>query len=158
MSEWTVACEPELDWNEPDDVLATYVETVNQAQEPVPEGLAVTLTVRGVVIAGELIPNWQWFDEVAQLPGGQDSNYFELASALKEHARVASEALEAQSAGDELTDEQRTALGIRTAYIHLRNARVLAPGASAQRTHHWRGRLSDVSGWSIDGSSARALA
>jgi hypothetical protein len=149
MSEWTVACEPELDWNEPDDVLAMYVETVNQAQNRVANGSAVTLTVRGVVIAGELIPNWQWFDEVAQLSGGQDSNYFELARALKEHARVASQAVEAQAAGAELTDEQRTALRIRTAYIHLKNARLLSPTRAAQRSHYWRGRLSDVSGWSI---------
>jgi hypothetical protein len=149
MSEWTVPCEPELDWNEPDDVLARYVETVNQAQEPVCTGFAVTLTVRGVVIAGELVPHWQWFDEVAQNSGGQDSDYFELARTLKEHARVTSEATEAQSAGTELTEEQRSALRIRTAYIHLKNARLLAPASGAQRSQYWRGRLSDISGWSI---------
>lgn len=151
MSEWTVACELEFDWNEPDDVLATYVDAVNQAQEPVAEGLPVTLTVRGLVIAGELIPNWQWFDEVAQLPGGPDSRYFELARALKEHVRTTSDAVAAQSAGDELTDEQRTALGTRTAYIHLRNARLLVPASAPQGAPYWRGRLSDVSGWSVGG-------
>jgi hypothetical protein len=149
MSEWTVDCEPELDWNEPDDVLARYVETVNQALEPVSGGSAVTLTVRGVVITGELIPNWQWFDEVAQLPGGHDASCFELASALKEHARVTSEAAQARSAGAELTDEQRAALGTRTAYIHLKNVRLLTPAPGGHRAHYWRGRLSDVSGWSI---------
>jgi hypothetical protein len=150
MSEWTVACEPELDWNEPDDVLARYVETVNQAQEPVSGGTTVTLTVRGVVLAGELIPNWQWFDEVAQLSGGHDASCFELASALKEHARVTSEAIQAQSEGEELTDEQRAALGTRTAYIHLKNARLVTPARGDKRARYWRGRLCDVSGWSID--------
>jgi len=149
MSEWTVACEPELDWDEPDDVLATYVETVNQSQEALSGGPAITLTVRGLVITGELIPNWQWFDEVAHISGGQDSTYFELASALKEHARVTSEAVAARSAGDELTDEQQGALRTRTAYIHLRNATVESLSSGPRQAGYWRGRLSDVSGWSI---------
>jgi hypothetical protein len=151
VPEWTAADYPALDWNEPDDVLAQYVETVNQAQEPVAGGLAITLTVRGTVVTGELIPNWQWFDEVAHLSGGQDSVYFELARALKEYARAMSEAVEARSAGADLTVEQREALATRTAYIHLRNARLARPALARRRPHYWRGRLSDVSGWSVGG-------
>jgi hypothetical protein len=39
----------------------------------------------------------------------------------------------------------------RNTYIHVREARVIAPGVSPLPVAgmHWRGRMSEVSGWSI---------
>jgi len=59
----------------------------------------------------------------------------------------------AREAAERLSDRYQRFLAQddRTNYIHLREARVIAAGVSSLPAAgmHWRGRLSEVSGWSF---------
>lgn len=135
------------DWLEPDAVLALYVDATNRQTEPAPEGMWLTLTANGALISGELIPNWQWFAELADLTGGERSIHFGLGETLRKRAELLCEALEAKRAETSLTDAQEALVNAPTAYIHLRNARFFMPEPLPAEGHYWRGRLAEVSGW-----------
>ena len=67
------------DWAEPDTVLANYVSLTDQLVEHVDPGTPFTLTVSGLVIDGELIPQWQWFGELSELNDHEDAYYVGMA-------------------------------------------------------------------------------
>jgi hypothetical protein len=131
------------DWAEPDSVLATYVSLMDQLVEPVDPGTPLTLTVGGLVVVGELIPQWQWFAEVSELNDHEDAFYVGVAEQVKEQSDLAHAAVKIRDIGGEVTHRQFQALSAPTKYIHLRNARI---GGGGSRL--WRGRLCDVYGWS----------
>jgi hypothetical protein len=130
-------------WAEPDSVLATYVSLMDQLIEPADPGIALSLTVDGLVVDGELIPQWQWFAEVSKLSNYEDAFYTGMAEYVKEQSDLAHQAVKIRDAGLEVTHRQHLALSAPTKYIHLRNARINGTGDNRL----WRGRLSDVSGW-----------
>ena len=124
------------------------------------------LTVGGLVISGTIIPNWQWFDEVEHAAraaftvhtGGsiddEHGGWARLFRGVSESLeRDREEHLAAQNVMEGLSERYRHLLAQedRTTYIHLSDARVLAPGVSAfpPGGMPWRGRLSEVSGWSF---------
>ncbi|WP_305789849.1 hypothetical protein [Symbioplanes lichenis] len=132
------------DWFEPDSVLATYVALMDQLTERAEPGIKLSLTVGGLVVTGELIPQWQWFAEVSALSNYEDAFYTGMAEYVKEQSDLAHEAVKVRDAGHEVSHKQHLALSAPTKYIHLRNARV----STGNEGSLWRGRLSDVSGWS----------
>ncbi|WP_306215237.1 hypothetical protein [Actinoplanes sp. RD1] len=132
------------DWFEPDSVLGTYVALMDQLTEPAEPGIELSLTVGGLIVTGELIPQWQWFAEVSALSDYEDAFYTGMAEYVKEQSDLAHEAIKVRDAGREVSHKQHLALSAPTRYIHLRNARVSAGSEGSL----WRGRLSDVSGWS----------
>ena len=146
-----------------DDVLAIIVGAVDAttddpAQEPTVEGVAIgmTLTVGGSVISGLLIPNWRWFDEtdtrmtVAGVP--VLGEVFGMQASILREAREESKAARAEGQGGGAED---AAPRFRPAYIHLREARVYTGQQSVSTNGmHWRGRLSEVSGWCFGNMSA----
>jgi len=149
-----------------DRALATVVGAINALTELQDDGPGVVLTLGGLVVGGTVIPDWQWFDEVEHAAraafvvhtgGSVDDEHggwarlFEgvaesLVQARDEH-RLAWEATK------HLSDRYQRPLAQddRTTYIHLREARVVAAGVGppAVAGMYWRGRLSEVSGWSF---------
>ena len=150
---------------EVDRALATVVDAINALTER-HDGPGVVLTVGGLVVSGTIIPDWQWFDEVEHTAraafvvhtggsvddehGGWASLFVGVAESL---AQARDEHLAAREATKHLSDRYQRLLAHedRTTYIHLREARVIAAGTSPLPVGgmHWRGRLSEVSGWSF---------
>ncbi|WP_229068965.1 hypothetical protein [Actinoplanes sp. DH11] len=136
------------DWAEPDGVLANYVSLTDQLVEHVDPGTPFTLTVGGLVVDGELIPQWQWFAELSELNDHEDAYYVGMAEYVKELSDLAHTAVKKRDIGEEISFRQYQALSVPTRYIHLRDARISRPGQATGVTGRlWRGRLRDVSGW-----------
>ncbi|WP_041833727.1 hypothetical protein [Actinoplanes sp. N902-109] len=131
------------EWAEPDSVLATYVSLMDQLIERADPGVPLSLTVGGLQVDGELIPQWQWFAEVSELNNYEDAFYTGMAEFVKEQSDLAHQAVKVRDAGLEVTHKQHLALSEPTRYIHLRNARI----NGVADTGLWRGRLKDISGW-----------
>lgn len=96
--------------------------------------MGVTLTVGGAIISGVLIGRTKWTEELAEFGEG---NFF--AKAIRD-------------ANEELTkpggeDDDEPAF---ESFIHLREARFWSPrGPITKQGSLWRGRLSEVQGWSL---------
>ncbi|MHA6795053.1 hypothetical protein ACVGVM_16290 [Pseudonocardia bannensis] len=152
---------PELD-----ETLAALVEAIDTMTPPRSEGPGVILTLSGLVVSGRVIPRWQWFDEVEHASraaftvhtggsiddehGGWASLFKDVsASLMQDHDDYAA----AKDAFRSLPEryQRRLAPIEPTSFIHLRHARVFSargrgiPGNGM----HWRGRLSEVAGWSF---------
>jgi hypothetical protein len=151
---------------EVDRALEAVVAEIDGLTEGQDGGPPVVLTVGGLVIGGTIIPDWQWFDEVEHAAraaftvhsGGsiddESGGWARLFRGVTESlARERDEHRAARNALGGLAVRYRRLLARedRTSYIHLSDARVLLPGGSSQSTAgmHWRGRLSEVSGWSF---------
>lgn len=143
------------DFSEPDSVLATYVGQMDRLSEPVDPGIPLILSVGGLLVQGELIPQWQWFLEVSELNNHEDAFYVGMAEHVKELSDLAHSAVRLRDTGGEISHRQYLALMSPTKYIHLRNARVLLTDVAQGHGRHWRGRLSEVTGWT-PGSGAVA--
>ena len=149
-----------------DRALEVVVSEINAARERQDGGPPVVLTLGGLVVAGTIIPDWQWFDEVEHAAragftvhtggaiedehGGWARLFRGVSESLvrdREEHRAAEDVIEG------LSERYRRLLAQedRTTCIHLKDARVLAPGVSPLPSGgmHWRGRLSEVSGWSF---------
>ena len=149
-----------------DRVLENVVEAINALAEPQDDGPGVVLTLGGVVISGTVVPDWQWFDEVEHAAraafvvhtgGSVDDEHGGWASLFEGVAESLVQARDehraAREATKHLSDRYQRLLAQqdRTTYIHLRGARVVAAGVSPLPVAgmYWRGRLSEVSGWSF---------
>ena len=151
---------------EVDQALEAVVGAINALTERQAGGPGLVLTLGGLVVSGTIIPDWQWFDEVehaaraafvVHLGGSIDDEHGGWArlfkgaaeSLAKDHAerRAARQVIEG------LPDRYQRLLTQqdRISYIHLTEARVVAPGVSPLPAAgmHWRGRLSEISGWSF---------
>ncbi len=137
-----------FDWSEPDSVLGTYVAQMDRLTEPVDPGVPLSLSVHGLLVSGELIPQWQWFAEVSEMNDHEDAFYVGTAENVKEQSDLAHAAIRSRDTGGEVSQREYTALMAPTRYIHLRNTRIHSPGLhSGESGSLWRGRLADVSGW-----------
>ena len=136
-------------------MLGTYVAQMDRLTAPVNPGVPLSLTVHGLVVSGELIPQWQWFAEVSEMNNDEDAFYTGMAEHMKEQSDLAHDAIRLRDSGREVTQRQYNAVTAPTKYIHLRNARVHSPKMESGEVRLWRGRLCDVSGWT-PGSSASA--
>jgi hypothetical protein len=149
-----------------DRALEDVVGEINRLVERQDGGPPVVLTVGGLVIGGTIIPDWQWFDEIEHAAraaftvhtGGaiddEHGGWARLLRGVSESlARGREERSAAQNVVGGLSERYRRLLARedRTTYIHLGDARVLAAGVSPLPLSgmHWRGRLSEVSGWSF---------
>jgi hypothetical protein len=149
-----------------DQALEAVVGAIDALTERQDGGPGVVLTLGGLIVSGTIIPDWQWFDEVehatraafvVHVGGSIDDEHGGWArlfkgaaeSLTKDHA----ERRAAREATEGLPDRYQRLLAQqdRTAYIHLTEARVVAPDLSPLPAAgmHWRGRLSEISGWSF---------
>jgi hypothetical protein len=150
--------EPVNDWGEPDSVLGTYVAQMDRLTEPVKPGVPLSLTVHGLLVSGELIPQWQWFAEVSESNNHEDAFYTGMAEHVKEQSDLAHDAIKLHDTGGEVSHRQYNALMAPTRYIHLRNTRIHSPDRKPGEGQLWRGRLCDVSGWTPGSLTAAAAA
>ncbi|MFI5891983.1 hypothetical protein ACIA5D_17925 [Actinoplanes sp. NPDC051513] len=141
------------DWSEPDSVLSTYVAQMDRLIKPVDPGVPLSLTVHGLLVSGDLIPQWQWFAEVSEMNDYEDAFYTGMAEHMKEQSDLAHDAVRVRDVGGEVTHRQMSALMVPTKYIHLRNTRIYSPDSRPDEVRLWRGRLCDVSGWTPGGAS-----
>ena len=149
-----------------DRALEAVVEAINAMTELQDDGPGVVLTVGGLVVSGTVIPDWQWFDEVEHQAraafvvhtGGsiddEHGGWARLFDGLAESlVQARDEQQAAREAAERLSPRYRRCLAQddRAEYSHLREARIIAAGVSSEPVvrMHWRGRLSDVSGWSF---------
>jgi hypothetical protein len=149
-----------------DETLATLVEVIDRMSSPKSEGPGVILTLRGLVVSGRVIPHWQWFDNVEHASraaftvhaGGsiddEHGGWATLFSGVSESLRQDRDEYAAtKDAVQSLPGryQRRLADIDPTQFIHLRDARVFSPRGAGLPSHgmHWRGRLSEVSGWSF---------
>ncbi|MFJ6196890.1 hypothetical protein [Micromonospora sp. NPDC092111] len=139
----------------------TLVDIISSLDKALVPGVGIIVTTAGGVVSGELIPNWQRARELqdgikegAVAAGEEGSPFAELFRSVAEvmeenrdHAKAAEEA-----SADWPKDYQSAVRDVHDpAYIHLLNARVFAPGQPAMPGNgmHWRGRLSEITGWAL---------
>jgi hypothetical protein len=149
-----------------DRALATVVGAINALTERQDEGPGVVLTLGGLVVSGTVIPDWQWFDEVEHAAraafvvhtgGSIDDEHGGWASLFEGVAESLVQARDEHRAAREATErlsdryQRLIAQEDRATYIHLREARVVAAGVGPLPVGgiYWRGRMSEVSGWSF---------
>lgn len=140
----------------PDVILGLLVEAINQVpDDSTGPGVGLTLNVGGVVISGRLISNWQWTqlnrDSFAESsPNGFSKLLDEVLVSMKESR---DEIATARTAAEALPQRYRNAVldQDHVAFIHLTEARIYIPGQPGMPGNglHWRGRLSEVGGWSF---------
>jgi hypothetical protein len=150
----TDATRPDHDWSAPDSVLTVLVDAANAHVERDGKSVqALTLTVGGLVVTGNLIPAWQWFEELhvaAGVPPSDEPSWLQaMANTYRENAETVREAYSLSV--QEQTDEHVAALDHETHFIHLRDAKIMTPAGSMPTGDgwFWRGRLADVSGWML---------
>ena len=149
-----------------DPALEAVVGAIDALTEPQEGGPAVVLTLGGLVVSGTVIPAWQWFQEVehsaraafvVHVGGSIDDEHGGWArlfrGAAESVARDHAERRAALQATEGLPDRYRRLVvqQDQTVYIHLTEARIVATGVSPVLASgmHWRGRLSEIAGWSF---------
>jgi hypothetical protein len=149
-----------------DQALEAVVGAIDALTEPQNGGPGVVLTLGGLVVSGTIIPAWQWFDEVeyaaraafvVHVGGSIDDEHGGWArlfrGAAESVTRDYAERRAAREVIEGLPDRYRRLVARRdqTVYIHLTEARVVTAGVNPLPAAgmHWRGRLSEISGWSF---------
>ena len=136
---------PDLMPDPPDTVLQLLVGSINNLSEPIEDGSPINLFVKGILLSGQIIPDWQWFEE--QATDASSSPEALIAGILKEK-RDRSRRLRGRVL-DDLTPEEHEEALATPAFIHLKNCRVFMPQpVPSSGDLYWRGRLADISGWS----------
>lgn len=123
----------------PDITLQMFVvELMAHDGDEQPSSIEITLTVPGGLLTGRLVSPLQWLREIQKTPYGIFLGIFEEGFvARSQHART-----------EEVTEDEVLAI----TYVHLLDAQLVAAGSAAVRadsTAPWRGRLSEVAGWSF---------
>ncbi|RWG13739.1 MAG: hypothetical protein EOQ55_24895 [Mesorhizobium sp.] len=115
-------------------------------------GLRITVTLGGMLISGQLTSNVAFFnylkeifDQMAPKPqkdGQQEARKNVLADFAEQMAQTMQERNQAFFSEEE-TDY------LPTAYLHLRDVRYLVPGSPPFKSDFWRGRIDQISGFTI---------
>ncbi|WP_425245822.1 hypothetical protein [Streptomyces sp. NEAU-NA10] len=148
-----------IDVTAQDHVLTSLVNIINASQGD-EDGPGVVLTVGGLTVSGNIIPNWLWFagmrQQIADATGNKGpASGMELFFKSWEDAVLEGKAEEeaALSASEGLAPRYQDAIRDRdtTVFIHLRDARVFQPGQKGLPGNgmYWRGRICEVTGWSF---------
>jgi hypothetical protein len=137
----------------PDPLLAVLVDSINASTGPDARA-TITLTIDGLVIAGDIVPAWVWFREMQALLAAGDgessesfASYFGvlgdevLGDLLIREAT--GEETGAESASEEGRSLPTTVHLARTEILGLNHAPTEVPGGL------WRAQLARVSGWSF---------
>ncbi len=133
-----------------DDFLRGLVHGINVSTDGEESELGITLYAKGVIVTGNIIPEYQWFAEVGQMLGSSfEPALLEMSAELREDRDNFRKARDALA---ELPEEFRSAIdpAETTAYIHLKEARIVSGSSLMPKVGtYWRGRLDEVSGWNI---------
>jgi hypothetical protein len=128
---------PERDW-----FLALLVDHVNEHDGAIP----ITLTVDGLVISGTLVGVREYLRRSAEdlaevFPSRSESIIESFTEAGEESVDAVRKHKERVRAGEAELETPH--------YVHLRNAHYVTGSAGAHGPVLWRGRLDDVSGFSL---------
>jgi hypothetical protein len=108
--------------------------------------LGITVMVRGMVVSGTLISGAKYFEEMGNSFQSIGGEHQEVTNAIGESWKAWKVLYDKpEDAPDDWKPEQ-------TSYIHLRDARIFAPGQSSLPSNQgvlWRGKLSSVDGFSM---------
>ncbi|NIJ14404.1 hypothetical protein FHU38_004805 [Saccharomonospora amisosensis] len=122
-----------------DFLLQAFVDAANQMDD---FSMALTLSVPGGIVTGDLVTASRWMNEVATLVemDGSEAAYH-VANVYREQAGLYRRR-RAQNRGEVLGE---------VTYIHLRDAQwVTGSGMLGPEPGiHWRGLIVDVAGWSL---------
>ncbi|OQO90713.1 gas vesicle accessory protein GvpU [Saccharomonospora piscinae] len=122
-----------------DFLLQAFVDAANQMED---FAMGVTLSVSGGIISGDLVTATRWMDEVATLVEMEGSEAaYHVGNVYREQAGLYKKR----------ASQNRGEVHGEVTYIHLRNSQWLMreghlgpePGV------HWRGLLTEVSGWAL---------
>lgn len=144
-----------------DTILTLLVKAANASVEPIRNGIGVTLTVGGSLVSGQIIPHWQWFEENEKTIRSQDpadlpeeNSFGYLFGYVR--SGVLSRRDDQQKINEmieKLPESVREYITVddRTDHIHLANTRFFQAGFGGIPANGmlWRGRLREVSGWSL---------
>jgi hypothetical protein len=131
--------------------LAALVDLVNDREDPMPdrEGPGVTLSLGGVLLAGEVIPAWQWIMESGEgeAPGAA-SRVWQVVTEEFEALVASSRAAKRKPEGA-WSDEERWSVAQRNSFIHLRDAYILNSLGNEMnaRGMYWQVRTAAVDAW-----------
>lgn len=157
MTDESSAATPKHEGHQPDWFLCQMVEWANRFGVE----LGVTLNVKGQVISGTLISGTRYFNALAEVFRGdseEDSIAGQLAKMVQLHAGIYEPydlaLLGPQNSASDVGDTGDGAIDLppEPTFIHLRDARVFAPGQSPLPSNGgvlWRGRLGQIDGFSI---------
>lgn len=132
----------------PDSVLGFLVHLANASGLE----MGVILTLAGQAISGTIVSGERYFRELADALQGQapsdlpdstdspDATRVAIARWLRNESEGYKEAYAADDDGGELPE---------LTFVHLRDASLSIPGAPLQAVGLWRGRLDEVSGWTL---------
>lgn len=119
-----------------------FLSTLNNIVNNNPLTIGITLVTQGFIISGHLTGGKEYFDAVADEFARMLTNSFTVEKSIHELAESVY--------GIDNTETKKGPLS--TDYIHIKNARFYSSASSAvlpETSVWWRGRLSEISGFSI---------
>lgn len=136
--------------------------------------VGLTLSVNGMLVSGQMISGRNFFLELATEFRGdrEEGSMIHTLAGLIERNKDVYEPFDLTLAEDKPADAQPSDTEVKAddnvdddgdsappppSYIHLRNAKIFTPGQSAipgNRGMLWRGRISEISGFSIGSLSS----
>lgn len=125
-----------------DHFLATLVNIANETDV----AIGITLSVGSVLVSGSIVSWERYFAGVASDlagAGGVSELNIALKNGVEHYAKMCRE---------EMQERIENGKSIASLYIHLKDARFFTPGAIPMPTNRsvwWRGRMSEVEGFSI---------
>ncbi|MEY9717853.1 hypothetical protein ABIA22_000343 [Sinorhizobium fredii] len=126
-----------------------FIQTLVDATNGTGVGAGITLHSHGMLVSGDMISLGQFFELVREGFAGAtahtDSD--ELATTIRGFfVGIAGKWVEAAEIMKEKEAEEP---GPPPSYIHLKNVVMVVPGQDVFRLPLWRGRISEISGFSI---------
>jgi hypothetical protein len=122
-----------------DPYLSAYISlTVGVDDEHTDGTASITLTVPGAVVSGQIIARTVWAERLAK---GAEASSPQAAKAMRELYGFFEEGLAEVPVGE----RERVHIHLRDAYVYQ------GTGSLPLHFDVWRGRLTEVSGWSPEG-------
>lgn len=129
----------------PDEVLAMLADIANRGGV----GMGITLNVQGQIVCGDVCSGAVFFEEIAEVLRSADVTVTNVDDEEQEQTVRGAVGLLADAVAERAQNYGPDAPQLVTAYIHLKNAELWDPSGRHVGVRHWRGRLVDVSGWSL---------
>lgn len=117
-----------------DPALEAVIKMFAGARDDKTAKVAVTLTIGGVIVRGDLCSFRLWAETLLDIPGSMGGVNFPFLQSLIETFRE--------------SEREHLSSGAPRSQIHLKNV-TLINGPTIVQVACWRGRLSEVSGWSF---------
>lgn len=145
-----------------DPMLRILVNVANGMKSP-DDKIGITLTVQGLVVSGDLISASRWVEEMASKPGiglleRLFTQYRDMIDEAQQEERAAMKSVKEDDLEALKTHDEKYPAA---QFIHLKKSEIYGSGEHgksipADAQAYWRGRLSEVSGWTLGRLTAPA--